>query len=175
MFSTCPSFCLSVATLTHSFLIGFFLNFICGLLQSISRSSSNTGFVRHPIIKITDKMAATYQYPLSCRSYSVIFNQISPKFQIWIASINPSFKFEYGICPTSDYQDGRQNGRHISLSAVVITLTQSFLIGCLPNLKYGLLPSTSRSSLNMGFVRHPIIKMADKVAAAYQCLLSWSL
>ena len=39
-------------------------------------------------------------------SNSVIFYWISSKFHIWIASINLSFKFEYGFCPTTDYQDG---------------------------------------------------------------------
>ena len=43
---------LSVVTLTQSFLIGFIQNFIYGLLPTTSRSSSNTGFVRHPITKI---------------------------------------------------------------------------------------------------------------------------
>ena len=100
LFSACPSVCLSVVTLTHSFLI--------------------------------------------------------------------RFKFKYRFCPTSDNQDGRQNGPHISISAVVVTLTQSFLIGFLPNFIYGLLPSTSRSSLNKGFVPLPITKMADKMAATYQ-------
>ena len=114
---------------------------------------------------------------LSVCGYSnlVIFNQISSKFHIWIASINLSFRFEYRFCLTSNNQDGRQNGRHISLSAVVVTLTQSFLIRFLPNFIYELLPSTFRSSLKTGFVRHPIIKMADKMVTAYQCLLSWSL
>ena len=37
-----------------------------------------------------------------------------------------SFKFKYGFCLTSDNQDGRQNGRHLSISTVVVTLTQSF-------------------------------------------------
>ena len=114
---------------------------------------------------------------ISCRGHSnsVIFNQISSKFHLMIASINLSFKFEYRFCPTSDSQDGRQNGRHISISAVLVTLTQSFLIRFLPNLIYGLLPSTSRSSSNTGFVRHLITKMADKMAATYQYPLSWSL
>ena len=67
------------------------------------------------------------------------------------------------------------NGRYLSISAVVVTLTQSFLIRFLPNFIYALLPSTFRSSLNMGFVRHLIIKMADKMAATCQCPLSWSL
>ena len=61
----------------------------------------------------------------------VISNQTPSKFHIWIASINLSFKFEYGFCLTSNNQDGRQNGRHVSISAVVVTLTQSFLIGFL--------------------------------------------
>ena len=108
-------------------------------------------------------------------SNSLIFNQIYSKLHIWIASINLSFNFEYGFCPTSDNQDGRQNGRHISKSAVVVTLTQSFLIGFLSNVIYGLLPSTSGSSSNRDFVRHPITKMADKMAATYQYPLSWSL
>ena len=87
-------------------------------------------------------------------SNSVIFNGISSKFHIWIASINLSFKFEYGFCPTSDNKDGGQNGHHLSISAVVVTLTQSFLIRFLPNFIYELLLSTFHSSLNMGFIRH---------------------
>ena len=66
-------------------------------------------------------------------SNSVIFNRISSKFHIWIASTNLSLKLEYRFCLTSDNQDGRQNGRHLSISAVLVTLTQSFLIGFLPN------------------------------------------
>ena len=106
-------------------------------------------------------------------SNSVIFNQISSKLHIWIAFINFSFKFEYGFCLTFDNQDDRQNGCHLSISAVVVTLTQSILIGFLPNLIYELLPSTFRSSWNMGFVGHPITKMADKMAVTYQYLLLW--
>ena len=160
-----------------------------------------------------------------CHSNSVIFNQISSKFHIWIASINFLFKFEYGFCSTSDNQDGQQNGCHLSISAVVVTLAQSFLIGFLPNFIYWLLPSTflfkfeygfcstsnnqdgqqkkrclsmsavvvtlaqslligflpnfmyrllpsnSCSSLNTSLVRRTIIKMGDKMAAAYQFAL----
>ena len=105
----------------------------------------------------------------------VIFNWISSKVHIWIASISLSFKFEYGFCQTSDNQDGRQNGRHLSKSAVVVTLTQSFLIGFLPNFIYGLLLSTFHSRSNMGFVRHLMTNMADKMAATYQYPLPWSL
>ena len=108
-------------------------------------------------------------------SNSVIFYRISSKFHIWIASTNLSFKFEYWFCRTSDNQDGRQNGSHLSISVVVATLTQSFLIGFLPNFIYELLSSPFRSRSNMGFVRHTIIKMADKMGTAYQCLLLWSL
>ena len=89
------------------------LFFIYGLLPSISRLSLNTDLVRHPIIKMADKMAATYQYPLS---WSLIFNHISSKLHIWIASINLSFKFEYGFCSTSDNQDDRRNSRRLSIS-----------------------------------------------------------
>ena len=96
----------------------------------------------------------------------VIFNMISSKFYIWIVSIKLSTKFKYGFCLTNDIQDGRQNGRR--LSNVVVTLTWSFLIGFLPNFKYGLLPSNSHRSLNMGFVGRMITKTADKTAAAYQ-------
>ena len=104
-------------------------------------------------------------------SNSVIFNPISSKYHIWIAFINLSLKFEYGFCPTSDNQDGRENSCHLSISTDVVTLTQSFLIRFLPNFIYGLLLSTSHSSLNMGFVQPPITKMADKMAATYQYLL----
>ena len=60
-----PSVRLSVVTLTQLFLIGFLPNFIYGFLPSSSCSSSNTGFVRHQITKMADKMATIYQYPLS--------------------------------------------------------------------------------------------------------------
>ena len=62
------------------------------------------------------------------RSNLVIFNRISSKFYIWMASIKLSLKyaFEYGLeyrlCPTNDNQDGRQNGPLLPISAVVVTL-----------------------------------------------------
>ena len=108
-------------------------------------------------------------------SNSIIFNRISSKIHIWIACINLSFKLKYGFDPTSNNKVGRQNGRHLSISAVVVTLTHSFLIGFLSNFIYELLLSTFHASLNMGFILHLITKMAKKMAAAYQCLLSWSL
>ena len=45
----------------------------------------------------------------------VIYDQISSKFHIWVASINLWFKFEYGFCPTNDNQDGQQNGHCLSV------------------------------------------------------------
>ena len=54
--------------------------------------------------------------------------------------------------PTNDNQDDR-----LSVSGI-----------------YGLLPSNSHSSSNMGFVRRTITQMAYKMAG-YQCPLSWSL
>ena len=59
-------------------------------------------------------------------------------------------------------------GGALLFSAVVVTLTLSFLFGFLPNFIYGLLPSNPRSSSNMGFVQRTISKMADKMATAYQ-------
>ena len=87
-------------------LIGFLQNCIYKLLPSIFSSSFNMDFVWHPINKVADKMAATYQYPLSWSLTSVIFDPIASKFY----SINFSFKFEYGFCRTSDNQDGRRRG-----------------------------------------------------------------
>ena len=34
---------------------------------------------------------------------------------MWIASIKLLFKFEYKLSPTNDNQDGRQNGRRLSI------------------------------------------------------------
>ena len=45
----------------------------------------------------------------------VIFNRISFKFRIWIASIELLFKLEYGFCPTNDNQGGRQNGHRLQV------------------------------------------------------------
>ena len=56
------------------------------------------------------------------------------------------FKFEYWFCPTKYNQIGQQN----AVSAVVVTLFLSFLIGFLPNFIYGLLPSKSRSCFSTG-------------------------
>ena len=76
-----------------------------------------------------------------------------------MASIKLSFKFEYEFCPTNDYQDGRQNGPHLSVSAVVVTLT---LIGFLPNF------------IQAGFhqtlikLEYRFCRTNDKMAAPYQ-------
>ena len=60
-----------------------------------------------------------------CRGHSnsVISYRISSKFHTWIAFIKLWFRFEYGFCLINDNQDGRQNGRRLSVSAVVVTLT----------------------------------------------------
>ena len=172
-----------MVTLTQSFLIRFLLNLVYGLVPSTSHSSSNAGFVRHPITKMASKWPPPINIRCHGHSNSVIFNRISSKFRIWIASNN----FIYGLLPSffrSISKTGffrhpitkiAQNGRHLSISAVVVTLTQSFLIRFLSNFIYGLLPSTSRSRSNTGFVRHQITKMADKMAATIQYPLSWSL
>ena len=81
-------------------------------------------------------------------SNSVIFYRISFKLHIWIAFSNLSFKFEYGFCLTS----GNQNGRHLSISAVVVTLIQSFLIRFLPSFICELFINLSFKSLNTSFV-----------------------
>ena len=92
--------------------------FIYGLLTSNPGSSLNMCFVRQKIIKIADKMAAAYHFasiPCYGHCYLVIFNWISSKFNIWIASIKPWFKFKYEFCPTYNNEDGRQNGSRLSL------------------------------------------------------------
>ena len=57
-------------------------------------------------IKFTTRVMIR-QISVRCGGHSnlVIFNQISSKFHIWIASIKLSFKFEYRFCPTNDNQD----------------------------------------------------------------------
>ena len=72
------------------------------------------------IIKMDNKMAAAYQLAsIRCYGHSnlVIFNQISSKFHILIASIKLSdwFKLKYGFFQTKDNQDDQQNGRHLSV------------------------------------------------------------
>ena len=58
-----------------------------------------------------------------CHFNLVKCNWISSKIHIRIAFFKLSFKLEYGFCPTSDNHDGRQNGSHPSVSAVVVTLS----------------------------------------------------
>ena len=75
-------------------------------------------FVRQTIAKMTDKIAAAYQFAsIRCCVHSnlVIMNQISTTFHTWFASIKPWFRFEYGFCPTNDEQDGLQDGRRLSV------------------------------------------------------------
>ena len=84
---------------------------------------SHKGNVRRTITKMANKMATTYQCPLSWPLLLSHFYLISYKFHIWMASIELSFKFEYRFCPTNDNHEGQQNGRHLSVSAGVVTLT----------------------------------------------------
>ena len=46
---------------------------------------------------MANKMAPTYQFACCGHSNLVIFNQISSKFNIWIASIKLLLKFEYEL------------------------------------------------------------------------------
>ena len=78
-----------------------------------------------------DKMAA-YQFAFTSvrccgHSNSVIFNQISSKFQICISSIKFSFFLKYWFCSMNDNQDGRQMAA-ADVYTVMVTLTRSFLI-----------------------------------------------
>ena len=96
---------------------------------------------------------------MSSRGHSnlVIFNQISSKFHIWVASIKLSFKFKYGFCPMNNNQDGLQNGCRLSVcscghSTLVIyyPIASKFhiwitLIKLLPNFENGLFPITKMS------------------------------
>ena len=149
-------------SLTQSFLIGFFPIFIYGLLSSTSHSSSNMGFVRRTITMMADK----WPLPISvgCRGHSnlVIFYRISSKFHVWIASIKLLFNFEYKFSLTKDNQDGRQNGRSLS----ICFCGQSTLI-----VYY---PITSKFHIWITFIKLsvcPITKMAAKMATTYQFTL----
>ena len=111
--------CFSVDHLCYLCLV-FFMFRVCSLGAPPTNVGGALLFLACPSVCLSVRPS------VRCHSNSVTFNRISSKFHIWIASINLSFKFEYGFCPTSDNQDGRQNGRHLSISAVVVTLTQSF-------------------------------------------------
>ena len=80
------------------------------------------------------KMATTYQFAsIRCSGHSnlVIFNQFSSKFHIWFVSIKLCFKFQYGFCLTNDNQDGRQNGRRLSVSSICCCGHTKLVIFCL--------------------------------------------
>ena len=92
-------------------------------------------------------------YPLSC-SILVIFNGISTKFHIWMASIKLSFKFEYGFCLTNDNQDDRHNGSHLSVFSVVVTIIILIFNRSSPKFHIWIASiKLARSSSNMGFAR----------------------
>ena len=100
--SACPSLHLSVRCCGHSNLVIF--NRISSKFHIRIASIKlwfkfENVFFRRTIIKMTNKMATPYQFTsIRCCGHSilVIFNQISSKFYIWIASIKLWFKFEYG-------------------------------------------------------------------------------
>ena len=96
------------------------------------------------------------------QSNLVIFYRISSKFHVWIASIKLLFKFEYKFSQTNDNQDGRQNGRRLS----ICFCGQSTLIN------YYLVISKFYTWIT--FIKLsvcPITKMAAKMAATYQFTL----
>ena len=63
-----------------------------------------------------------FSFSACCLGHSnlVFFNRISSKFHVLIASIKLSFKFKYGLCPTKDNKDFRQNGHRLSVSAALL-------------------------------------------------------
>ena len=113
-----------------------------------------------------------------CCGHSVIFNRISSKFKIRIASIKLLFKCGYGFCQTNDYQDGQQNGGHLTVctcehcgghsNSVIFNWISS-------KFHTSLLLSNYRSSWNTSYIRSTITKMADKMAMAYQFALVYGV
>ena len=89
-------------------------------------------------------LAAAYQFRYCCHSNLVIYNRVSFKFHIWIASIKFWFKYEYGF--------GRQ-----TIAKMAYNMAAAYhlrccghsnlvnLIGFLSNFIYGLLPSNTGS------------------------------
>ena len=65
------------------------------------------------ITKMAAKMATACQFTYG-HSRVVIYYPILSKFHLWTTFINLLFKPEYGICLTSNNQDGHQNGRCLS-------------------------------------------------------------
>ena len=83
-----------------------------------------------------------------------------------MAFIKLTFKFQYGLYSTNNNQDGLQNGRHLSVSALVVTLSPFNLI--FSKLHIWMASIKLSLSLNTGFARRIIAKMANKMAAAYK-------
>ena len=99
-------------------------------------------------------------------SNSVIFNQISFKFIYGLLPSNSSSSLNTGfVRRTITKMADKMAATYVF--AVVVTLTQSFLIRFLPNFIYELLPSNSYSSLNTGYIGRTTTKMADRFATAY--------
>ena len=115
-------------------------------------------FLSHSMHEVALMSCVTFI--LNCHMLIYIMDLLGPR-QRMLAELLCFRLVHLSVCP--------------SVRRSVVTLTQSFFIGFLPNFIYGLLLITSSSSLNMGFVRHPVTKIADKMAATYQYPLSWSL
>ena len=131
-------------------------------------------FFRRTMIKMADKMAIAYQFAsIRCYGHSnlVICKWISSKFHIWFASIKPWFKFEYEFCP-----------KRITKMANIMAATYQFAsIGCCGHSNLVIFNQISSkfhiriASIKLWFKfkygcfsRITIIKMADKMAVAYQ-------
>ena len=89
-------------------LIGFLSNFIYGSLPSKVWFKFQWGFCLANDNQDGRKSGHHLSVCTCGRSTLVIFYLISSKFYIWIASIKLWFKFEYGLCPTNNNQDGQQ-------------------------------------------------------------------
>ena len=72
------------------------------------------------------------------------------------------------------YQDGRQNGHHLSVCSCGHSKSVIFN-RILTHFTYGLLLSNSRSSLNTGCVWWTVTKMADKMATTYEFALVYGV
>ena len=92
----------------------------------------------------------------------VIFYRISSKFHVSIVSIKLVFKFEYKFSPTNNNQEGRQNGRHLSICF------------CGQSTLFIYYPITSKFHIWITFIKLwlcLITKMAAKMATTYQFTL----
>ena len=129
-------------------------------------------FFQRTIIKMADKMAASFQFKsIRCCGHSnlAIFNWISNKFHIWIAAIKLWFKFKYGPRQRAGGTLLFSARPSICLSVRCCGHSDLVISYQFPSkFHIWIFPSNSGLHLNMEFFRRTIIKMADKMAAAYQ-------